>query len=299
MRLPFVGALWRHGEVKDADIAAGLMSLADRGVIAVEPAIISRASWFGLKEKESIALTLLPERATGRATEREMSEEPVAADVADEESVPADASDEDLHVSRKDSVALARNRADALEPLDAKLVRLIFTHAAIALAALGIFVSVFLGSWTAAAAALPCATVIALVARQMPRRTPEGAELFAQYRAIRNFLRDFSHLDEAPPASVAIWNRFLVLALVFGIAERVIEQMRVVVPEVVEDSAFRTTYYWMNIGGHGRSPVSALTSGFASASHVASGAMSSSSGGGGGFSGGRGGGGGGGGGGAG
>ncbi|MEI7814526.1 MAG: DUF2207 domain-containing protein, partial [Coriobacteriia bacterium] len=58
-----VGALWRFGEVTDVDIAASLMSLADRGVISVRPVNVPQASWFGPKEKPSLALTLNAERA--------------------------------------------------------------------------------------------------------------------------------------------------------------------------------------------------------------------------------------------
>ena len=48
----------------------------------------------------------------------------------------------------------------------------------------------------------------------MSRRSKEGVELYAQYAAVKNFLKDFSRLNEAPPASVVLWNRFLILAVV-------------------------------------------------------------------------------------
>ena len=128
----------------------------------------------------------------------------------------------------------------------------------------------------------------------MLRRSREGNELFAQYKAVNDYLRDFGRLDEVPPQSIVLWNRFLVLAVVFGIAEEVIEQLRVKMPTVVTDPGFQTTYWWVYSSGGSGSPVSALQGGFASASQVAASAMSSASGGGGGFSGGGGGGGGGG-----
>jgi uncharacterized membrane protein len=128
----------------------------------------------------------------------------------------------------------------------------------------------------------------------MLRRSRTGNELYAHYKALHDFLRDFSRLSEAPPQSVAIWHRFIVLAVVFGIAEQVIRALRVAVPSVVADPAFQTTYWWVYSSPSGASPVSSLQSGFASASQIAASEMSSGSGGGGGFSGGGGGGGGGG-----
>jgi len=124
----------------------------------------------------------------------------------------------------------------------------------------------------------------------MNRRSREGNELYRTYVAVRDFLRDFSRLEEAPPSSVILWNRFLVLAVIFGIAEEVIEQLRVRLPDVIKDPGFQTSYWWIYAGGYGHSPVASLSESFATASQVAASEMSSASGGGGGFSGGGGGG---------
>ena len=48
---------------------------------------------------------------------------------------------------------------------------------------------------------------------------------------------------------MVLWNRFLVLAVVFGIAEEVIAQLKVTVPEVVQDPGFAMTYWWVYGGG--------------------------------------------------
>jgi uncharacterized membrane protein len=86
----------------------------------------------------------------------------------------------------------------------------------------------------------------------------------------------------------------LVLAVVFGIAEEVINSLRVKAPEILEDPGIRTAY-WLTYPayGMGTSPISQVQSGVVSAASVARSQMSST-GGGGGFSGGGGGGGGGG-----
>ena len=137
-----------------------------------------------------------------------------------------------------------------------------------------------------------------VLAIQRQSRSREAAELKAKYTAVRDFLRDFSRLQEAPPMSVMLWNRFLVLAVVFNIAKEVIAQMGVRMPEVLDDPGFATTYWWVSAGSGYDSPVSTLSVGFASAASIAASELSDASGGGGGFSGGGGDGGGGGGGGA-
>jgi uncharacterized membrane protein YgcG len=165
-------------------------------------------------------------------------------------------------------------------------------------AAVGVFGVVLSGSFWPIVVPVPVAITLAVLGIYMNRRSPEGNELYRTYVAVRDFLRDFSRLEEAPPASVILWNRFLVLAVVFGIAEQVIEQLRVRMPDVVRDPQFQTSYWWVYGGVHGHSPISTVSQSFVSAAAVATSQMSSSSGGGGGFSGGGGFGGGGGGGGA-
>ena len=53
--------------------------------------------------------------------------------------------------------------------------------------------------------------------RDMRRRwTPEAATEAARWAAFRRYLRDFPRLQEAPPASVALWERLLVYGIAFG-----------------------------------------------------------------------------------
>lgn len=326
-----IGALWRFGEVKDADITATLMALADRNVIAVEPVTVRVPGLFGLKDKQSLELTLLPDSMAQAAPAGGVKtsiptdelytaeEDALLADPGAEgsEIEPADQADsvEDTP-TRKEAIAYARQRAGTLEDLEGRLVRLIFTHAAkngrsatiedikhyamthpsgfsstviswksaatkhaerlglvgtmghgwkvglwagaITVAVGGLFSSAFTWSVAAVVVALPCAAAIALIAANMSRRTQEGADLHAQYLALERFLRDFSRLNEAPPKSVVLWNRFLVLAVVFGIADKVLEQMRVVVPEIVDDPGFRTSYWWAYSSVSGQSPILSL-----------------------------------------
>ena len=134
---------------------------------------------------------------------------------------------------------------------------------------------------------------VLVASRSLKRRTREAAELHAKYRGLRNYMRDFGRMQEKPPTAVALWEQYLVLAIVFGIADQVVKDMHVAVPEVVNDPAFSSGMWYMFAAGQGGGGfTSAFDSGFAAAASAAS-PKSSGSGGGGGFSGGGGGGGGG------
>lgn len=122
----------------------------------------------------------------------------------------------------------------------------------------------------------------------------EAIELRAKLEALRRWLKDFTRLEEAVPRDVVLWNRLLVMAVVLGVADEVIKQLKMIAPEMLESSAMAPTYGWYYVGPHGR-PYENFNSSYESAHHVSSAALaasesSSGGGGGGGFSGGGGGG---------
>jgi len=130
--------------------------------------------------------------------------------------------------------------------------------------------------------------------RKLWRRRSRDAALEAErWDAFRRYLQDFPRLQEAPPATLALWERLLVYGIAFGIAERVLQAAHMAMPEAMAQAS---SLYWISGQGNLGSGASAmsigdLASGFGSALAPPS---SGSGGFGGGFSGGGGGGGGGG-----
>ena len=127
---------------------------------------------------------------------------------------------------------------------------------------------------------------------KMQPLSDEAIELKAKLEALKRWLCDFTLLKEAVPRDVILWNRLLVMAVALGVADEVIEQLRTVAPEILDDPGFYCGYYWY--GGYGAldSPADVFDSAYESANSVASSELSDSDGGGGGFSSGGGGGGG-------
>jgi len=129
--------------------------------------------------------------------------------------------------------------------------------------------------------------------RVRTKRTPAGALEAARWNAFRRYLTDFSRIKDAPVISLDLWDRYLVYAITFGVAEEVLEQARLHAPPELETNS---SIFWF---GHYGYTVGHTENAFAGLESALSGAFSPpSSGGGGGFSGGGGGGSGGGGGGA-
>jgi uncharacterized membrane protein len=127
------------------------------------------------------------------------------------------------------------------------------------------------------------------------RRTHEGADAYSEWNGLRKFLKDFSSLKSVIPASIVLWESYLVYSVTFGISKRVIEQMKVTLPNIPEEE-LRTSHFFVASSAIGNvdiatsfgSLVDSMVSSFNSISTTAA-----STGSGGGFSGGGGGGGGG------
>jgi uncharacterized membrane protein len=121
-------------------------------------------------------------------------------------------------------------------------------------------------------------------------RTPAGATAAARARGLRNYIKDFSELDDAPVGHLILWERYLVFAVALGVSAELIRGLSARLPQVLADPQFGAWY----VGGVGSARfdhLGGVAHGIGSAVSAANPGSSGSSGG---FSGGGGGGGGGG-----
>ena len=127
----------------------------------------------------------------------------------------------------------------------------------------------------------------------LKRFTALGADHYAKWEAFKKFLQHFSRLDQSTIPSLVIWEHYLVYAIVLNVAKEVMEQLKLVYPDLSDNKYVA----WPAYGSIAANPsrfntvTSSMEQSFKNAFKSAS---SSGSGGGGGFSGGGGGGGGGG-----
>lgn len=145
------------------------------------------------------------------------------------------------------------------------------------------------------ASCVASALALARFLSKMDRRSKEAVEIIAKLEALRNWLKDFTRLEEAVPRDVVLWNRLLIMAVVLGVADEVIKQLEVAAPEVLHDELMTPVYGWYYHHGAMGMPQEVFSSSLSHAhsvsmAEVAASTFSSSGGGGGGFSGGGGGG---------
>lgn len=111
--------------------------------------------------------------------------------------------------------------------------------------------------------------------------TQKGIDENTRWKGLKKYMEDFSMLDKREVPELVIWEKFLVYATVFGIADKVLKQLKIVYPNMNEQMDVNTygyMYLMMNTN-FSSSFSNAITSSMSSA-------YSSASGGGGGFSGG-------------
>jgi hypothetical protein len=83
---------------------------------------------------------------------------------------------------------------------------------------------------------LPAAVGLILVPASLAirRRHPDAARALHRWQAFRRYLLDFSQLAEQTAPAVAIWEKYLVLAITLGVAEEAFDQFRRAHAQVAE-----------------------------------------------------------------
>ena len=143
--------------------------------------------------------------------------------------------------------------------------------------------------------------IITIVPQTFKRRSMQGEEDYARWKAFKKFLEDFSQMQTHEIPSLIIWEHYLVYAVTLGVAKEVIKQLEIVFPNMT-DGDYRFGQGWMHYSAYSNFTTfnksfdmigSSIDKAVSSAQKAVS-QSSSGSGGGGGFSSGGGGGGGGG-----
>lgn len=93
------------------------------------------------------------------------------------------------------------------------------------------------------------ATIYLLYLFSIKRRTKYGNEEYAKWKAFKNYLENFSDFSDYPMPSIVIWEKYLVYATSFKIADKVMKQLKVKLPEIndaqgSDNLTFMRGYYY-------------------------------------------------------
>ncbi|WP_080803950.1 DUF2207 domain-containing protein [Arabiibacter massiliensis] len=262
-----IGRLWRWDRESQDDFTATLMHLSHVGAIRIDAGSYDQPGVFGSKQVDDYYLTRLP--------------------AADEVSDPLDRAALDLLFDRvaggEDSLwfgtikkygedhpqefvdamqgwqgmlSAETNRQDFFEAKSKRYQGYLVT-AAVLVAMAGLGIGLFTQNFIPTLFMVPTAIALGVIGNYMPRRSVRGNNLVAKCKALRNWLRDFSSLDERPPTDVKVWGEFMVYAYLFGVADQAIKQLQTTMPQLFEPGAsMGMTYmpWWLWYApGHGMS----------------------------------------------
>lgn len=82
-----------------------------------------------------------------------------------------------------------------------------------------------------------------LINSKLSNLTQKGLDEKEKWKGLKKYMEDFSLLDEKEIPALEVWEEYLVYATVFGIADKVIKQLKMVYPQIDEMDSFNTVSY--------------------------------------------------------
>ena len=299
-----LGALFNGGSVEGKELTATLMRLTDEGYISLEKVTTKKKGLFGDKVREDYRVTKLKGMPRSSGSARDKATHTVDSKTLSLLFKTISDDGEKLYFSHIESFAKKEPELyhSAYEKWEGAVTGkyaerfedggekgngrgwLVLAGVIDCILAFVVFVAYLIFEASVLAMiGLPLLLVAAAVAAfvtaaSMKRINREGIETLAKLRALRSWLTDFTHLSEAVPSDVVLWNRLLVMAVVLDVADEVIDQLRATMPQVLDDPAFMPTYGWYYYRWHGgSSPAAVFTQSMQSAHHVSDAALAASS----------------------
>jgi len=301
------GYLWNFGSVNMNDLVATIMDLARRGFLKIKETTAAKKGLFSSSKSYDYVIEHLSKDETSlKPFEQNLinylfskigasagTTNTVSMDQIEDYAKSHTRSFQNFINKWKNQVIAQSKQYGFIESTGTYIMYLNIAIAIILMATgfLLVFSGIIGGIFT-----IICAVVQISVSGLFKRRSKEGALQYEKWVSFRRFLLHFSNLKEAIPESMEIWEHYLVYAVTLGVAKEVIKQLKIIVPQITDETHAYMGPAWFESsrGIDGLSSLDALSTSFSSMVSTATSSMSSASGGGGGFSGGGGGGGGGG-----
>ena len=298
----------RHGSVPDRAFVASLMKLTDDRVVSMELTRVKKKGLLGHESEDEdyrLAVKADVQKATPDKIDRAVLGLYFAGVKADADGIKARTFD-DLHKYASKHSETYSKRMDTYKAkvkADIEARNLVASTGAGAMAAtcviaallaiFGVFQLIYTDFNDPNLIAF-CISVVLLVGAiamgsTFRRFTQEGAELKSRCAALKHWLEDFTHLKEAVPGDLVLWNKLMVMAVALGVSQRTLRELAdAVPPEVREQDDFYDYYpvYWWCYGHDDMdAPSDALSAAYQdSIAELAKSSDSSAGGSGGGFS---------------
>lgn len=81
-----------------------------------------------------------------------------------------------------------------------------------------------------------CGVLCSKIAKKTRNLTQQGTNEQAKWKALKRYMEEFSLLNEREVPELVLWEKYLVYATAFGIADKVLEQLKVRYPEIMDET---------------------------------------------------------------
>ena len=100
--------------------------------------------------------------------------------------------------------------------------------------------------------AIICAVYTLKIAGKYNTLTQKGVDEQEAWKGLKNYMEDFSMMKEKEVPELALWEKYLVFATAFGIADTVLKQLKVVYPQMLDETYMNANgYYYLYLMSHG------------------------------------------------
>lgn len=106
-------------------------------------------------------------------------------------------------------------------------------------------VSLFI-MWLLIIPAIVAAVYSFIIASRYNRLTQKGVNEKAKWVGLKKYMEEFSMIDDKTVPELALWEKYLVYATAFGIADKVLKQLKVVYPQIT-DTDYMAGYAYMHL----------------------------------------------------
>ena len=136
--------------------------------------------------------------------------------------------------------------------------------------------------------AIICSVYCFKVASKYNTLTQKGTDEKEEWKGLKKYMEDFSLMKEKEVPELILWEKYLVYATAFGISDKVLKQLKVIYPQMLDEDYMRSNgysyLYWMHYGNISNNFIHSIDTSVSSTYNSVN--YSSGSGSGGGFSGG-------------
>ena len=88
-----------------------------------------------------------------------------------------------------------------------------------------------------------CGIICTKIAKNARRLTEKGQEEQIKWKGLKRYMEEFSLLNEREVPELVLWEKYLVFATAFGIADKVIKQLKVKYPQITDETYMTNNGY--------------------------------------------------------